>query len=135
MRYFKESEFHEFEKMNKDFLKSLDTFRHIIKTPVIITSSTDGVHAKNSQHYLGRACDVVMPNSNMNLLDLFLAAVYAGFTGIGIYPHWQMDGEIIGGLHLDNRVTGHAFWLGVKENGRQKYVALNLSHLKKYGVV
>lgn len=53
-----------------------------------------------------------------------------GFTGIGLYPHWQLDDSEFPGLHLDCRPNAEpgapATWGGMpKKRGRgQRYISL-----------
>ena len=73
-----------------------------------------------------RAIDV-MPQGMITEADRRRAVAIAkqvGFTGIGIYPHWQPRA----GIHLDVRepeTPGHiATWSGLNVNGEQVYAAI-----------
>jgi hypothetical protein len=114
-KYFKESDFTDFSKMQEDTLIALVKFRIAIDTPIVITSSTAGAHASKSQHPLGKAVDLVFPKYTGKLFDLIKIAEKCGFTGIGIYPHWHYNGKQLGGLHLDTRLNV-ARWMGVAQN-------------------
>lgn len=135
LRYFKDSEFADIDKMNPDFLKKLDSYRTVMETPIVITSSTDGVHSDNSQHYKGRATDIILPNTPLSLFDCFVMAVRTGFTGIGIYPDWYYGDEKKGGLHVDYRLGQHAFWIGAQVDSKQKYFTFNLQNLKRFNII
>jgi hypothetical protein len=144
LKHFKESEFHEPEKMNHDLLHRLDAYREYIGVPVFISSSTDGVHAKNSQHYLGNAVDIIPINPKGSLIAQFLIAERFGFTGIGIYPDWCYNGKTLGGLHLDRRPENNlqaARWIGKKLPNpttgeiETQYFPLSIRYLKKFKIL
>lgn len=134
LRYFKDSEFEDINKMNPEFLTMLDSYRAVMQTPIVITSSTDGVHSDNSQHYKGKAVDIILPNTTLSLFDCFIMALRTGFTGIGIYPDWYYGDEKMGGLHVDNRPGQHAFWIGAQKNNKQEYFTFNLNNLNKFNI-
>lgn len=56
-----------------------------------------------------------------------------GFTGIGFYPHWDLDGNpengVRPGIHLDVREDrtpeNPAIWGGVKQGKKQVYVSID----------
>src|SRR3954470_15981094 len=85
------------------------------------------------EHGKGLAGDILVPS--MNLLDLYLTAERFAWTGIGVYPDWQSNGQPVGGLHLDLRVGVPARWMGLGRGANNLYIALNKENLKKYGVV
>ena len=134
MKYFRESEFDDFGKMNPDLIDRLEALRAYVATPIIITSSTGGVHEPNSEHYKGNAVDIMLPNTPKSLLDQYLAVERFGFHGVGVYPHWQYADEIKGGFHLDLRDFDDSFarWIGIREDGKNQYIALNAENLLKY---
>lgn len=134
MKYFKKSEFDDFDKMNPALIERLEALRAYVATPIVITSSTGGVHEPDSEHYKGNAVDIIMPNTHKSLFDLYLAVERFGFHGVGIYPHWRYADEIKGGFHLDLREFEdcYARWMGVNINGKQSYVALNQENIIKY---
>lgn len=139
LKYFKESEFHEPEKINHDLLYKLDAYRDYIGVSIIITSSTDGIHTPNSQHYLGNAVDIVIPDRKGSLIAQYLIAERFNFNGIGIYPDWCYNGDVIGGFHLDVRPLANnqgARWLGKKSpDGKTQYIPLSIKFLKKYKIL
>lgn len=111
-------------------LKELDKFRELVGKPVIVTSG----YRPNptSKHSLGIAADVVVPDWDKPLLDLYFIAERCNFTGIGVYPDWKYDGLITGGLHLDQRV-GHGRWIGYRPNGPstpQSYIKLDSHNIQ-----
>lgn len=77
------------------------------------------------------AADILPKNLHRddNPYKAIQAAKLSGFTGIGIYPHWTLNGKTAGGLHVDIRTTHHpadpATWGGIKFEGQQTYVSLN----------
>ena len=122
--------------MNFELLKRLDEFRTFINKPIIVTCGTNGNHATKSRHFSGEAVDVVIPGS-VSHLDSILNA-FRFFGGIGFYPHWKYNEEIVGGLHLDLRPqsTTMAQWMGVLDpSGRQIYLPLNEKNLRNYKVI
>lgn len=143
LKHFKSTEFVEPAKMKEDFLLRLDEFRDFIKSPQIITFSTNGSHTEGSQHYQGLATDNVFPEWKGSLFGLYLIAEQFGFTGIGIYPKWRYNGNIIGGLHLDYRRLHNyrgARWIGLRErqengNYENMYYGLSAKNLKKFRII
>lgn len=138
LEFFKPSEFPEPEKMDSELLKMLDSFRKYLGVPIVITFSTNGSHSKNSQHFKGKAVDIVVPNFGGSLFSLYLIAERYNFTGIGLYPRWKSAGVICGGLHLDSRELYQGFgarWIGVgqydevKDKIVNKYYPLNTKSL------
>jgi len=140
--------------INGTHLLRLDDFRHYLGIPIYVTSGvkTKG-HAKNSYHYprknkagkLIGACatDIVIPDYEFTPFDLVLDAQRFGFTGIGYYPHWRFNGEIVGGLHLDSRPLKwdkdqtinykHSRWMAVlNHKGKQEYIGLTFQNMLEY---
>ena len=113
--------------LDPKLLVALDHFRDRIGRPVIISpdpgalfrirpAESDG----NSQHFFGRAADVMLPSGLAGRADID-AARAAGFTGIGIYPHWRPHP----GYHLDVRPGRPASWSGINPAGNgQTYASL-----------
>lgn len=133
IKYFDKSEFSQPEKMNEFHIESLDLFRHNIEKRVIVTSSfrdnDEGTHGN------GLATDIMVPDWNGTLLELYLEAERHGFTGIGVYPHWSFKGKTIGGLHLDSRAPKMgrgARWIRIDVAGEQAYISLNQENIKRY---
>lgn len=128
-------------KMSRDLLVKLDDLRDHLGSPLKVTS---GFRIKEgSQHANGFAVDVIAPTLEWNLHDFYLQAERFGFNGIGVYPHWKINGKVIGGLHLDIRTGTSARWMGVmvkrivdgNEKYVQEYVGLTSANLKAWGVV
>lgn len=130
IRHFKPSEnWGDVSKIDFQLVKTLDSFRDYIGTPIQITCGTQGKHVENSMHYLGKAVDIVFPSSDKDLLfDFFMCAVRFPFGGIGLYPDWKPSG----GLHLDVRSAPFkALWVGQKTDAGQVYLPMSISSLKK----
>ena len=113
--------------LSAELLRNLDQFRDNIGAPVIISPAPGAlfrVKSKNeqgnSQHFYGRAADIMLPGGLApGVID---AAKAAGFTGIGAYPHWAP----YPGLHLDVRPGALATWAGIDPfGGGQYYVSLS----------
>lgn len=137
LKHFSKSDFFDFEKMNPILLTELAHLREIVNSPMLITSSNDPAqgHAPKSEHYKGNAVDVMFPKWNFKLYGLMQYISQCKFSGIGVYPHWQLNNKMIGGFHLDVRNSDTiAKWIGVKINGKQQYVGWNESNLKKYEI-
>jgi Peptidase M15 len=140
-------------KMDGFLLQFLDEFRHAIGTPLVVTSGYRA--ADPNQHGKGKACDVIAPNWEGSLFDLYLVAERFGFTGLGIYRDWLYNGKKTGGLHLDTRVLAGSYnsalkgsrWICVRPGSeklqdvaeimriKQVYLPLDLNTLKKEGII
>ncbi len=119
-------------RMDDGLLLELDIFRHHLGVPIHVTSGFR--NSPGSQHALGLAVDIVCPG--IELLDFYLEAERFNFRGIGLYPHWKLDGKVIGGLHIDRRVKAPARWMGVLDSdGDQVYIGLDKANLRNYGVI
>lgn len=122
-------------KISPELLKKVDQLRLLLGHPMHVTS---GYRPKDygSQHALGLALDLVCPA--VTLRTLYQAAEHIGFNGLGVYPAWRYDGQVVGGVHVDVReLNGNpkARWMGVPGvKIAQEYIALNPANLKKYGV-
>ena len=126
------------ERMDRNFLLKLDAFREYLGSSIFVNHSTGGQHTSASQHYLGLAVDIFVPNFGGSLLSLYLIAERFNFTGIGIYPEWQYQDAVSGGLHLDERVLDNyhsARWIGITNNDRNKYIALTPKNLIETGIL
>ncbi len=131
------------EKMNRGLIYELDAFRDFISTSLFVVCGTNKHHLADSMHPSGNAVDVMFPEKSLKeLFGIFLSATRFKFMGIGLYPGWHYDGNVIGGLHLDCRSEAHrALWMGVNEpepiSGiiKQTYVSMDPNNLKKYGLV
>lgn len=144
LKHFSPSEFQDPDKMNPKLLRKLDVLREYLGLRIIITSSTGGVHVANSQHYLGNAVDIVVPDWKGSLFSLYLIIERFNFAGLGLYPRWSFKGAKIGGFHLDERdlidFQGKR-WIGIPQTdertGAEKtfYLPLNMPNLIKTGIV
>lgn len=124
MRYFRNSEFNDFDMMNTEFLRLLDEFREFVGKPVIIHSDYregDG----SSQHHLGLAVDIHI--KGLDVLDQYLLAEKFDFSGIGVYPCWNRPG-----IHIDIRKGQRARWLAYNSGNGQQYTALNSENIMRY---
>ena len=106
-------------------LLALDDFRDRIGRPVVISPDPGALFRirpeeaeGNSQHFFGRAADVMLPGGGLDHNHV-TAALAAGFTGIGFYPHWKPWP----GLHLDVRPGKPATWSGLNPDGSGQYYA------------
>lgn len=120
-------------KISPQLLLKLDKLREKLGSRLIVTSGYRSDNP-NSQHYYGHAADIMFPDTQEDLFDLWLLAERVGFNGIGIYPHWKYQGVALGGLHVDLRLED-ARWMGVMENNSQIYLPLNKFNLQRYGII
>ena len=133
-KHFQEAEFKHPDKMSFAHIKRLDSFRDNIKTQVLVTS--DWRDSETSMHGKGIATDVMFPDmSPSKLYYLYLEAERHNFTGIGIYPHWVLNGKMVGGLHVDSRPPENgrgARWICIKVDGKQEYLPFTWENMTKY---
>lgn len=128
--------------IDETLLHRLDNFRHFIGHPVYVTSGVrNNESSKRSYHHpVKGACavDVVIPDYEKTAFDLVLDAMRFGFNGVGFYPHWKWQGNVVGGLHLDTRKTVNdrsAQWMGVlSPEKKQVYIGLSFLNLMKYAI-
>lgn len=124
-------------RMEWELIHRLDLFREYLSLPIVVLCGTQGSHTENSQHYLGRAVDILVPYP-IHPLDLILKAERFHFTGLGYYPEWQFQNHVWGGLHLDVREEApdqkQSRWMGLRDpkTGANRYVDLTRENLKKY---
>lgn len=133
------------DKMSRSLLFELDAFRAFIGRPIVVTCGTQGVHSPKSQHYQGLAVDIVFPGAKpCDLIDTFFAVARFNFNGVGLYPHWKMNGQKVGGMHLDQRVLTpgqhKAQWMAIPittPEGKvsQQYINLTRHNLIRHGVL
>ena len=90
MKYFSESEFSNFEMMDKKLLTMLDSLREIYGNPIKITSSYRSpdhpIEAKKKspgEHAYGAAVDIASVGGEKTF-KLVKAAIEVGFTRIGV---------------------------------------------------
>ena len=90
MKYFNESEFSNFDMMDKKLLSMLDEMREIYGYPIKITSSyrspehpIEAAKKQPGEHSYGAAVDIVS-DSGGKTFRLVKAAIEVGFTRIGI---------------------------------------------------
>jgi uncharacterized protein YcbK (DUF882 family) len=111
MRYFKLSDFDCQEtgnnEMSDEFLRALDSLRHVCGFPFIITSgyrdpshSIEARKAKPGTHAQGIAADIKINNGN-EAYEIIKYAQSMGFNGIGIAKTF---------IHVDTRDTMPVIW-------------------------
>lgn len=130
-------------KMDFKLLWILDCFRAHMGRKIVVTCGTQGNHVKNSQHYVGKAVDIVIETEGVSKLDILFNVFRFPFTGIGVYPEWKCRGMVSPlGFHFDCRDVAslprgitQATWIGVPENGATRYYELNEANLRKFGVI
>ena len=124
-------------KMDFALLQELDAFRGFIGTEIHVNCGVQGEHVNNSMHYHGKAVDIMFPSvTKEDLFDLWIAAQrFPEFRGVGLYPDWNLDGRVLGGMHLDSRPGNRALWLGKRSEGGNSYLPLTLVNLKTLGLV
>jgi uncharacterized protein YcbK (DUF882 family) len=90
MKYFNESEFKEFDKMDKALLIMLDSLREVYGYPIKLTSTyrspehpIEAKKAKPGEHAYGAAVDIACVGGEATY-RLVKAAIEVGFTRIGI---------------------------------------------------
>jgi len=90
MKYFEESEFNEFDKMDPKLLEMLDTLRENYGYPIKLTSTyrspehpIETKKAKPGEHTYGAAVDIACIGGEATF-KLVRAAIETGFTRIGI---------------------------------------------------
>jgi hypothetical protein len=109
VKHFQPREVGQAEKMNLLFMARLDFLREVTGVPIDVNEAyaTDG-HQDDppSFHYSGMAADIVI--RHYSLEEMFQWAILCGFTGVGIYPHWNTPG-----IHVDIRpiVDRVATWM------------------------
>jgi hypothetical protein len=121
--------------MSTELVHKLDVLRDAIGIPIIISPAFGALgrvmgEDEGSQHNVTkwgevRAADIMFPTAGKADLErIYMAALNAGFTGIGAYPDWKPHV----GLHVDvrvDRIPGHpATWSGIKTAQGQKYFAI-----------
>ena len=90
MKYFNESEFKEFDKMDRALLIMLDNLREVYGYPIKLTSTyrspehpIEAKKAKPGEHTHGAAVDIACIGGEATY-KLVKAAIEVGFTRIGI---------------------------------------------------
>lgn len=94
-------------KIDDELVEKLQIIRSYYNKPVIINSGyRTNVHNKkvggsaNSQHLLGKACDIVVKGISPKTVGEFAKKI--GFTGVGIYKDF---------VHVDTR-KNISYWIG-----------------------
>jgi len=133
-------------RMDFQYLRMLDTVRHLADTPFMLTSpawTKPGHHSSKSFHYIGRAADFTLPKKGVwESYDLLVTTLedmgIYGKVGFGFYPAENF-------FHLDDRAmrVGVGYEPGVvwvrPDPARQKYYlyardALNyIEYLRNHG--
>lgn len=137
LKNFKVSEFRgEHIFLSTKLLKKLDKFREQLGERIIVSPAKGSMflnneRENNSQHFLGKAIDIMLPDTT-DWERAYTIAKNVGFTGIGFYPHWKP----YKGFHVDVRESdGHiSTWSGINPDGKgQRYVGLweGLSYVSK----
>ena len=90
MKYFNESEFNGFEKMDPNLLEKLDQLREVYGYPIKLTSTyrspdhpIEAKKSKPGEHAYGAAVDIACVGGEATF-KLVKAAIEVGFTRIGI---------------------------------------------------
>jgi zinc D-Ala-D-Ala carboxypeptidase len=90
MKYFNESEFKEFSKMDSNLLEKLDNLREVYGYPIKLTSTyrspdhpIEAKKSKPGEHAYGAAVDIACVGGEATF-KLVKAAIEVGFTRIGI---------------------------------------------------
>ena len=90
MKYFNESEFKEFNKMNSNLLEKLDNLREVYGYPIKLTSTyrspdhpIEAKKSKPGEHAYGASVDIACVGGEATF-KLVKAAIEVGFTRIGI---------------------------------------------------
>lgn len=116
--------------MSEEQLLALDAYRHLLGAPVRISPHPKAVGrraglnntSKHNVDYWDKVLATdVFPDAPLD--EAFrIARESRLFTGIGVYPHWQKDGKVVPGLHLDTRPDrdprNPAMWGWYFENDR-----------------
>lgn len=106
-------------KVNTVFMAKVLSLIDYLNTPCFIVSSNEGPHTRESFHYQGLALDLIFPDYKGSLFSLYLICERFGFNGIGLYPKMKMNGDVRGGIHLDEREIKvgeqRPRWIGIPE--------------------
>ena len=131
-------------KMKFELLWLLDSFREYINQPVYVVCGTQGRHVKDSQHYLGKAVDIVIDAANISPADILLSIFRFPISGIGLMPLARYDKYSRPfGLHLDCRDVSslprgitQATWIAIpKSGGANDYYPLTEQNLRKFSII
>jgi hypothetical protein len=131
LKYFLPNEFHDYKAMYPLFLAMLDEFRDRLGAPVKITSSNNPKegHAKESDHYKGRAVDFIAPVLPEMVWKL---ANKMGFGGIGLYMTSKKE-YYYHLAHYGKDVSDK--WIGTWIGGKLQYKPATKENLKIFGIV
>jgi len=112
----------ELKDVKFELILRFQRFRNLIRRRVCfsIDGLTSGDHQSGqwAYHKKGLAGDIFLREEDgvIRTLEVFKAALEAGFTGIGVY--W--DGRTYS-FHFDLR-SNFAFWMGVKKSGSKEWI-------------
>ena len=137
--YFHQDEFRGwFERMDTRHLVLIDALRGVWGMRIRVSPAEGaigreagaGTSYHNFARYgLVRACDY-FPDGLLCREDVIRFVGLArdiGFAGIGVYPHWHIDGKQQAGIHLDTRPAARgelALWGAINSPvGKQAYVS------------
>lgn len=131
IRHFKQDEnWGDWKKIEATLIYLLDSYRDKIKTPIYVSCGTQGKHCVGSEHYTGEAVDILFPNKLMrDGGELAQEAEDSGFSSIGIYNCWKLQGVSTLGMHLGVRkVKATKRWIGIES----QYLPFNMVNIKRY---
>jgi len=114
--------------LNNNLLLNLDKFRTLTNSPIYISPAEGSLfrfgNVDSSQHCVGNAADIFI-DTILSFPELKNLAQQAGFSGIGIYPHWKWAKyPMAKGMHVDVRPLrtpiNPALWAGIRDiSGKQ----------------
>lgn len=128
------------DKIEFTLVQKLDQLRSYLNKKMIILSGTQGLHSKNSFHYVGKAVDFcILDKGRLTMLDYFFM-IEKFFSRVGIYPYWKLNDTMVGGFHVDIGSPQVPFtsqhWIGLRKRGKDNiYIALTEANLKMCGVL
>lgn len=128
LTYFRPEEFgSSLPLMDTRLLLALDAFRAALKKPITVSPAVGALlrpWAPGSEHFYGRAADIMFPQGPSLARAYETALELRLFSGLGVYPDWKP----YPGMHVDVRPTRDpsdpARWAGVQRDGKQIYVGI-----------
>jgi hypothetical protein len=114
LRYFTKSEFHDFDKMNTDFLLYIDEVRYRYGRPFITTCDyveKAGMHGEGKalDFHIKYTADCIIPYLAQTETLIRVCESMGTPYRIGFYPLWANPG-----FHVDNKKEdkiSHLFWI------------------------